>query len=210
MKDVLVVKLGGSLAGSAGLRGWLEVLETCGQKIIIVPGGGPFADAVRAAQPLMGYDDATAHDMALLAMAQYGQALAGLSRTGVLVSELTEIEGVLLRRRIPVWSPQVLVGDYVSVQPGWDVTSDSLAAWLAGRLGARRLLLVKQVDPGDVHADDLATRHIVDPRFAAMLTQSGAQGWIAGPVDLPGAGSILKAGGIPGQRIHLPPPQNIA
>jgi aspartokinase-like uncharacterized kinase len=72
-----VVKLGGSLAGSERLREWLAALA--GQPgLVLVPGGGPFADAVRAAQGALRFDDATAHHLAMLAMEQYGRALCAL------------------------------------------------------------------------------------------------------------------------------------
>jgi 5-(aminomethyl)-3-furanmethanol phosphate kinase len=41
----------------------------------------------------------------------------------------------------------------------WDVTSDSIAAWVAGSLGARQLVLVKP--PGAERLDEA-----VDPYFA--------------------------------------------
>ena len=75
----VVVKLGGSFAFSKHLRDWIEALAACAGRVVIVPGGGPFADAVRSAQPRMGFDDAAAHHMALLAMEQCGRALASLN-----------------------------------------------------------------------------------------------------------------------------------
>ena len=48
-----IVKLGGSLLGAEELTHWLELLARYSDgKIIIVPGGGIFADAVREAQKL--------------------------------------------------------------------------------------------------------------------------------------------------------------
>ncbi len=73
----LVVKLGGSLHASPALADWLAALKACRPPLTIVPGGGPFADTVRAAQKAMRYDDGTAHAMAVLAMEQYALALAG-------------------------------------------------------------------------------------------------------------------------------------
>ncbi|MCG8046554.1 MAG: hypothetical protein N0C89_17320 [Candidatus Thiodiazotropha endolucinida] len=72
-----VVKLGGSLFNSADLRDWLAVLAKAGS-LVIVPGGGPFADQVRLAQRLWQIDDSSAHLMALLAMEQFGRMLCGL------------------------------------------------------------------------------------------------------------------------------------
>ena len=79
--ELWVVKIGGSLAGSPALSAWLGVLSHCRNPgIVIVPGGGPFADEVRKAQWVSGFDDGLAHRMALLAMEQYGLMLSGLSQ----------------------------------------------------------------------------------------------------------------------------------
>jgi aspartokinase-like uncharacterized kinase len=75
---IMVVRLGGSHAFSPWLRPWLAAIRAAAGGVVVVPGGGPFADAVRLAQTAMGFDDLAAHRMALLAMAQYGLALAGL------------------------------------------------------------------------------------------------------------------------------------
>ena len=73
-----VLKLGGSYAFSPFLKNWIDAVKDCAGCVVLVPGGGPFADAVRAAQPRMGFDDRAAHEMAVLAMDQYGCALAHL------------------------------------------------------------------------------------------------------------------------------------
>src|ERR1043166_2960077 len=75
-----VVKIGGSWAFSIDLKYWIDALAACAGRVAIVPGGGPFADAVRAAQAKMGFDDVAAHHMAVLAMEQYGRALASLDQ----------------------------------------------------------------------------------------------------------------------------------
>src|SRR5215475_173073 len=85
-----VIKLGGSFAFSPDLRDWIAAITRCAGRAVIVPGGGPFADAVRAAQPQVGFDDRAAHRMGLLAMEQYGCAIKslheGLSLAGSLDS----------------------------------------------------------------------------------------------------------------------------
>jgi aspartokinase-like uncharacterized kinase len=65
-----------------------------------------------------------------------------------------------------------------AIAASWDITSDSLAAWLAGKLGARRLVLVKSVLVANgATAAALARRGIVDPAFPDYLARSGAEGW---------------------------------
>lgn len=202
----IVVKLGGSLGGSPLLDAWLQALDGSGQRMVIVPGGGPFADAVRLAQGRLGFDDAAAHKMALLAMAQFGLALASRCANCRMASTASAIKAALAEWRLPVWMPLTMAGAASDIPASWDITSDSLAAWLAGRIGARRLMLVKQVDAphGDIPASDLATQNIVDPAFPGFLARSGAQAWIAGPGALAGARAALANGSMPGQRITLP------
>lgn len=73
---MIVLKLGGSLASSGGLAACLGALAALRGEIVVVPGGGVFADAVRAAQPRFGFSDRAAHHMAILAMEQYALMLA--------------------------------------------------------------------------------------------------------------------------------------
>ena len=95
----------------------------------------------------MGFDDHAAHHMALLAMDQYGCALAS-RRAGLTVApSLAAIRRVLRKGGVPVWSPTRMVLERNDVPASWDVTADSLAAWVAGKLAAGRILLVKQIEP---------------------------------------------------------------
>jgi aspartokinase-like uncharacterized kinase len=204
MRDVTVVKLGGSQSGSPHLGGWLDALASCGGRVVLVPGGGPFADAVREAQPRLGFDDAAAHHMALLAMEQYGRALASLRRTFRIAGSVTAIRQTLRQGGVPVWMPKIMVLQAV-IPASWDVTSDSLAAWLAGRLGVRQLLIIKSRAPGGgpASAAELAARSIVDRAFPRFLTESGAQASIVAAADHAGAAAALRRGELFGVRIGL-------
>jgi dihydroneopterin aldolase len=204
MRPLTVVKLGGSLASSHALKLWLEALGGCAGHVVVVPGGGPFADAVRAAQPRMGFDDRAAHHMALLAMEQYGRALVGLGKALILAGSIAAIERALRERRVPVWAPTRMAQRASDIPCSWDMTSDSLAAWLAGKIGADRILLVKQVAPsGPLGAHDVAARGIVDPLFARFLTPAVEACW-AGPNDHSAAARAILAGDVVGVPIGLP------
>jgi aspartokinase-like uncharacterized kinase len=166
-----VVKLGGSLHGSRHLRAWVEAVAAAALPIVIVPGGGPFADQVRIAQRRLKLSDAVAHRMALLAMEQFGLALTSLNGKLRPASRRTEILDCLRRRQVPVWMPTAMVVGRPDIPESWDVTSDSLALLLAKRLRARGLLLVKSARLPDkpTTAAALARRGIVDAAFPAML-----------------------------------------
>ena len=203
--SVTIVKLGGSLAYTPHTAAWLEALAAWGGPLILVPGGGPFADCVRTAQAAMGFNDKAAHRMALNAMAQFGIALAAYSDAFTLAASRDELDSALSVGEIPVWLPEKMVLGASDVPACWEATSDSLAAWLAWTYGARRLLLIKASDlatPGS--ARDLAADNIVDPLFPRFVAQSDAEVWLAGPASLAGAASILQRGGIPGIRVPLP------
>lgn len=139
-----VVKLGGSLLGSPELTRWLEVLVKFSDgKIVIVPGGGLFADAVREAQQLSNTSDAVAHQLALLAMDQFGILLAGMNPGLVTASSELEIAERGWQHLAIVWLPSKMVLTDDSIPKNWQVTSDSLSGWLANKLGAEQLILVK-------------------------------------------------------------------
>ncbi|MFZ0113220.1 MAG: dihydroneopterin aldolase [Xanthobacteraceae bacterium] len=201
-RGLTVVKLGGSYAFSSDLQGWLAAIASNAGDIVLVPGGGPFADAVRSAQPRMGFDDDAAHHMALLGMDQYGRALAALNKRFTPAASIAGIRRALRAGNVPVWSPTEMVLKRNDIPRSWEVTSDGLAAWLACRIGARRVLLIKHVDPppDPIRIEDLVARGVVDRSFAAFLRDGAVEASIVGPAQRPPA---ALNGGIVGSRIAL-------
>jgi dihydroneopterin aldolase len=143
--------------------------------------------------------------MALLAMDQYGYALANLGAELRLAASATAIRRVLLDGGVPVWLATRMVCAAKDIPWSWEVTSDSLAAWLAGRIGAKRVLLVKHLEPppGPLRAQDLVVGGIVDPAFPRFLRASGAEASIAGPAEHAAAALAMRNGGRVGARIDL-------
>ncbi len=180
-----VIKIGGSTASSLDLRHWAGLVARCGGRAVVVPGGGPFADAVRAVQPQMGFDDAAAHHMAMLGMEQFGHALASFDRRLAVADSDAALRSVLAEGKVPVWLPARMAMNAADIPATWQVTSDSLAAWLAGELGAARLFLMKQVElPGQpLAATVLVERGVVDAAFPQFLKASGTTAFILGPAD---------------------------
>lgn len=195
---LVIVKLGGSHATGPHLKDWLAAIAAEPGSIVIVPGGGPFADAVRTAQATMGYDDRAAHAMALMAMAQFGSALESLNPALRLAASRSAILRTLKDGKVPVWSPEPMARA-AALPETWNLTSDSLAAWLAGALDANRLVLVKhgRFEGVAIDAHDLVARGVVDPLFPLYLKESGAQAWLAGPADSARLGEGLRGGIFP-------------
>jgi len=198
-RPLWVVKLGGSLANSIFLQPWLTAIAQGGGRLIVVPGGGAFADAVRAAQSTHGFDDATAHRMALLAMEQFGAMLSGLERTLRPLDTIDAMLDALGSGLVPVWLPARMVLAHASIQASWDVTSDSLAAWLAGEVGAAALILVKAMEVETAcAADALARAQIVDRAFPAYLARCGCACRIVAAAEHAHFRSALRDGTPPG------------
>jgi 5-(aminomethyl)-3-furanmethanol phosphate kinase len=200
----IIVKLGGSHAFATHLTAWLDALMLMAGRVVIVPGGGPFANAVRTAQPTIGFDDRAAHRMGLLAMEQFACALAGLRPSLRVAESIAAIRAALRSGAVPVWAPTRMALKAKDVPASWDVTSDSLAAWLAGALGAKLLLLVKSAaaPQGPVRAADLAANGIVDPCFPRFLAASAAQAYLGGPPDHVAFAKAVGSGAMVGVKIE--------
>lgn len=142
----LVVKVGGSLAREDRLLDRVSVirdLSAGSRNPLIVPGGGTFADTVRAAARQHDLGASAAHWMAVLAMDQYAHLLADVLPDGVVVFEPAEIAEVLKGGGLPVLAPFRWIRRADPLPHSWEVTGDSIAAWIAGQLGARKLILLK-------------------------------------------------------------------
>jgi len=190
----LVVKVGGSISKTGRLGGVLKMLSAAQIPIVIVPGGGPFADAVRSLQREMSFDDVVAHRLAMLAMEQMAEWMAAQC-PGLKVAQTTdEISDCIMDGQIPVWAPLHMMGDDEAIPASWSVTSDSLAARLAELLDAR-LILLKSVDAGNQSAEDLARQGVIDTLFPEIVARAGVSWSIFGPADDAALAAILAGGG---------------
>jgi len=127
----LVVKVGGSLLSE--VRSILPILEGSGRPLLIVPGGGPFARLVRS----MNLPDESAHWMAILAMDQFGWYMAA--------GEHPVTHDLAIPSRTEILLPYRVLRERDPLPHTWDVTSDTIAAWVAAELGID-LLILKSVD----------------------------------------------------------------
>ncbi|TRW89771.1 uridylate kinase [Candidatus Methylobacter oryzae] len=172
---MVVIKLGGSLSRSDNLVNCLDAVEKNyrGRAVVIVPGGGAFADQVRIAQQHWQFDDNTAHYMALLAMQQMALMFNALKPGFVIADTVAAIQEQLERQRTVIWSPDSIELDNAGIAACWDITSDSLAAWLAKTVSATELILVKSANINEkLSLRQLAEQDIIDKAFCAFVAQT--------------------------------------
>jgi probable H4MPT-linked C1 transfer pathway protein len=159
----VVVKVGGgTLARQGHLDAVLEAIGSLAARApVVVPGGGPFADVVRARDLELGLSNTAAHWMAILGMDQYAHLIADRLPGAALVEDRDGIRRAIREGRVPVVAPYRWLREADPLPHSWDVTSDSLAAWLAQTLGVDRLVLVKPAGA--------AGGALVDPCFEAAV-----------------------------------------
>ena len=213
-----VVKVGGGLAREAGpgvLRGLCTQIAEAGVRhpLLVVPGGAQFADVVRAHDSRFALRPRTAHWMAILAMDQFGWALAELIPGAALRTDLAAAD-----RAVAILLPAALLAEREPLPAAWAVTSDSIAAWVAGAAGAARLVLVKPVAGlyrewppagapiAELTVDELAGLRPggVDAHFPVALRAAGVEAWIVDGREPARLAELLERGRTAGTRIVAP------
>ena len=206
-----VVKVGGSLLESGSLPRLLGALGEMARthRLVVVPGGGRFADAVRGACSLHDPGASAAHWMAILAMDQLAHLLAGLPLAARLVTAPDEVAKVQAEGILPVLAPFRWLREVDPLPHGWHVTSDSIAAWVAARLSARRLVLLKSLEgvpgtSGDV-VDEAPLRSaalagIVDEYFEHAV-EAGLECWVLSGHEPQRLSELLREGRTRGTRL---------
>lgn len=182
-----VIKLGGSLmADTLALTRCLQTItQNTQDKQVIVAGGGVFAEQVRTVQQQWKFDDKTAHAMAILSMQQTALLLnalllnnsplntSPLSNTHkicTVVEDVFSIQQAGLVYPIIIWSPSIKQLNTASIPSNWDISADSLAAWLAGQLKATELIVVKSANiPANKNIQALQKHKILDNAFADFV-----------------------------------------
>jgi len=143
-----VLKVGGSLAEyPVSLRKLCRRLAFFAKdhKILVVPGGGKFADLVRDFDKTYGLSSKAAHKTAILAMDQFGLFLSDITPNSYVSYSLGKVKNCR-SGQLPIFLPSRFIFRKDPLEHSWDVTSDSIAAYVAGVLQAEKLILVTDVD----------------------------------------------------------------
>jgi aspartokinase-like uncharacterized kinase len=148
MNPDAVLKIGGSLSRGNGLEALCREISRLGSRfrLLVVPGGGEFADCVRRACQKYRLDDTAGHCMSLLAMDQFGYLLHQMIAGGTLLPDLNPLDNDLEAGRVAILLPSASVARANPLPHSWQVTSDTIAAWVAHQTNCRRLVLLKDVD----------------------------------------------------------------
>jgi aspartokinase-like uncharacterized kinase len=144
-----VIKIGGSLAEDPErLRALCTKLSEFAKKyaIIVVPGGGRFADVVRDFDQRFTLSSGISHRMAILGIDQFGLLLSQIIPNSCATYLLSDVKQFSEIKIVPIFLPSRLMFQEDPLENSWNVTSDSIAAYVASRLHAAKVLLVTDVD----------------------------------------------------------------
>ena len=143
------MKVGGSLAEQPerliALCAKLSALAK-NYGLVVVPGGGRFADVVRDSDERFNLSSGVSHKMAMLGMDQFGMLLAQITPNSCATYSLEDARQLAETEAVPIFLPSRLLFKEDPLKNSWDVTSDSIAAYVAGRWQADKLVLVTDVD----------------------------------------------------------------
>ncbi|MEK6238479.1 MAG: hypothetical protein N2C14_27490 [Planctomycetales bacterium] len=152
---VRVVKLGGRLLESRGLgdrlQAWKQRQPPARNCLIV--GGGRLADAVREWDAVHELGAEAAHELAVRAMTLNARLMLRLLADAVLTDAPCDFETWGAPDGWTILDPSrfVLGEDETDSAPrlpaSWEVTSDSIAAFVAGQLGGAELVLLKSALP---------------------------------------------------------------
>lgn len=162
-----VLKVGGSLLDLPDLHTRItdliqdQNLERC----LLVVGGGAAADEVRRRQTTDQFDDMTAHWSAIDAMSRNAYARFGNTAGFHIVENRSSLKLVYLHqplqvavvdatpflrseeRGLPPENPDLPFSLLRCLPASWSITSDSIAVWIALRLNAANVWILKSCDP---------------------------------------------------------------
>ncbi len=137
-----IVKIGGSLFPDCAI----DVLDNLvGHDVLVICGGGVFANLIREINEDMDFSDSANHFAAIGCMDILGELLADKVEGAVPVYDLNAAKEVISTGGVPVLLPSRFMRCVDSLEHSWDVTSDSIAAYIAHLIDAK-LLIVTNVD----------------------------------------------------------------
>jgi aspartokinase-like uncharacterized kinase len=174
--SILVVKVGGSLYERPDLGPRLrhELARFTDHSILLIPGGGPLANVVRALDKCHGLGEEASHWLALRALSLNARFLRQLLPESMVVEALDNCKAPWREGRPCILDAHAFAradeGRPRCLPHSWEVTSDALAARVAQVMGASRLILLKSVTiPSPVDWEDASRRGWVDSYFPRAI-----------------------------------------
>lgn len=179
-QPVTVLKLGGSLFDLPDLAPrLLEISQIAGcSHPVVVPGGGGFAEEIRKLDQQHGFEVEQSHALSIYSLSLSSRFVAGLSSRFFRVKSGTELEATWSEGSLPILDVAEFTVAHAPLPSSWEVTSDSIAAWIASLHPKSKLILLKSVElPQKISMEAAASAGIVDGHFPHMAASLHEVRW---------------------------------
>lgn len=114
------------------------------QKIIIIPGGGSYADFIRSSDENLVLGDDLAHWMAIFSMDYNGKELNKKFPDLECINDFKKIQSA--NNIFCIFLPYSYLRKKDELPHSWDVTSDSMAIYIANKLNLNECYLIKDIE----------------------------------------------------------------
>ncbi len=175
---MILCKVGGSLLDwpefPDRLRDFLDQLNA---PVVLLTGGGSCADLVRQWDHIFNLEEERSHRLAIGTMSLTASLVTSVLAKSCLVKNQQQLEMAIVQQLTPVldavsWVDQLEMAAKIKLRHHWNITSDSVALWLAAELGIEHLFLLKSVDfPDGLNIQAASDEGVIDAGFPEMFLQ---------------------------------------
>ena len=182
-----VFKIGGKiLENSDNLKSTISQLtqlceEKILQKIIVIPGGGSLANFVRSLDEVLQIGDDLAHWIAIYSMNYNGIMLNRKYPDLESVEKLKTIQDA--KQMFCIFLPYSFLREDNTLPHNWDVTSDSIALYVANKLKLNQCFLIKNVD-GIFNIDKELIKSISTFKYNELKSSNQLDNIIEGDINI--------------------------
>ena len=182
---IVIYKVGGSLFTLPNLATRIReiIRQRAGSLPLLVAGGGSATDIVRQWDHTRNLGEQRSHGIALRSLQLNDALLAELLPEAVVVQDKEQAVRAWENADLPIAAAREFLQaaeERTDRLPHcWEVTSDSIAAWLALRFKASELVLLKSVGlPPRGTLDTARNQQLVDPYFPQLAHQVRRISWV--------------------------------
>ena len=155
-----IVKIGGSWLKNPKLPSLINFLHRyANQKIVLVVGGGVFAETVRNVYKSNKMTEETGHILAMKATEIFAYYLKSINPDISITNRVTNF----IKKNLNLWLPTEKLSFEKKFQKNWESTSDSIATWLYTNTKSKGVVFIKSLS--FEHAEKLKLKDLQKKRI---------------------------------------------